>query len=151
MKKLKKSDLIISLICYIVFELCIIALTVICFMTCWPVGIATILLGTFIALFIVSTIQEMNGKKPIIKQQKIDTSNAKIPLKRNGLSSFWKAVGILAIVDELSELDEPIPQKKSSILNITDYDNCSLHSEEGHETEDGYCMECDMAVEDMLE
>lgn len=66
-------------------------------------------------------------------------------------AAFWDFVGAVGVIGELSEMNDPPPKKRSSVLNSTDYDYGSLHSEEGHETEDGYCMECDMAVEDMLE
>lgn len=148
---MKKQDLIISLCGYIMLEICDIVLTIICFMSAWPIGIFTLLFGGFIAILIISTIQQMNGKKPIIRQEKIDTSNAKIPLKKNGVNSFWKMVGVLSVFDELSELDEPPPLKKQSVLDSTCYDDEHLHTDEGHDTEDGYCMECDIAVEDVLE
>ena len=63
-------------------------------------------------------------------------------------AEFWDAVGALAMVNEFSK--KP-PLKKKSVLNSTYYDHEHLHTEEGHETEDGYCMECDIAVEDILE
>ncbi len=63
-------------------------------------------------------------------------------------AEFWNAVGTLAMINELSE--KP-PLKKKSVLNSTYYDHEHLHTEEGHETEDGYCMECDIAVEDIQE
>lgn len=148
---MKKRDLIISLCGYIMLEICDIALTIICFMSAWPLGIFTLLFGGFIVILIISTIQQMNGKKPIIRQEKIDTSNAKIPLKENSINSFWKTVGVLSVLDELSELDEPPSLKKQSVLDSTCYDDEHLHTDEGHDTEDGYCMECDIAVEDVLE
>lgn len=148
---MKKSDLIIALCCYIMLCICDIALTAICFMTVWPIGIFTILFGGFIVVLIISTIQQMCGKKPIIKQEKENSKPYQFPAKKNGVNSFWKAVGILTVIDEISELNETPPIKKKSILNSTYYDNEHLHTEEGHETEDGYCMECDIAVEDILE
>lgn len=63
-------------------------------------------------------------------------------------ADFWNAVGELAIISELSERP---PIQKKSILNSTDYDHEHLHTEEGHETEDGYCMECDLPIGDILE
>lgn len=63
-------------------------------------------------------------------------------------ADFWNAIGNLAAISELSQ--KP-PLKKKSVLNSTYYDHEHLHTEEGHETEDGYCMECDMPVEDILE
>jgi len=66
-------------------------------------------------------------------------------------NAFWDFVGAIGVIGELSEMNDPPPQKRNSVLNSTDYDHGSLHSEEGHETEDGYCMECDMNVEDILE
>ena len=63
-------------------------------------------------------------------------------------ADFWKAVGELALISELSE--KP-PIRKKSVLNSTDFDHEHLHTEEGHDTEDGYCMECDLQVEDILE
>lgn len=72
---------------------------------------------------------------------------AKIALKARK-ADFWKAVGELALISELSE--KP-PIRKKSILNSTDFDHEHLHTEEGHDTEDGYCMECDLQVEDILE
>lgn len=66
-------------------------------------------------------------------------------------SAFWDAVGTIAVLGELSELNEKPPLRKDSILNSTHYDHEHLHTEEGHDTEDGYCMECDIAVEDVLE
>lgn len=66
-------------------------------------------------------------------------------------NAFWDFVGAIGVIGELSEMDNSPPQKRKSILNSTDYDHGSLHSEEGHETEDGYCIECDINVEDMLE
>ena len=148
---MKKSDFILNLFAWILLEIAVIALTVVCFATCWPVGFATIAIGVFIGLFIVSTIQQYKGKKPIFKQEKVNVDTYKVPIKKGGLSSFWKAVGILSVIDEMTELDEPPPLKKSSVLNSTHYDKEHLHTEEGHETEDGYCMECDIAVEDILE
>ena len=148
---MKKRDLILSLCGYIMLGLCDLFLTIMCFVLAWPLGIFTLLFGGFIAVLIISTIQQMKGKKPIIRQEKFDTSNAKIEIRNNGMNSFWKTVGILAILDEMSELDDKPPIKKQSILNSTCYDDEHLHTEEGHETEDGYCMECDIAVEDVLE
>jgi len=66
-------------------------------------------------------------------------------------NAFWDFVGAIGVIGELSELNEKPPIKKQSILNSTCYDGEHLHTEEGHETEDGYCMECDIAVEDILE
>lgn len=63
-------------------------------------------------------------------------------------AEFWDAVGTLAMISEFSK--KP-PLKKKSVLNSTFYDHEHLHTEEGHETEDGYCMECDIAVEDIQE
>lgn len=63
-------------------------------------------------------------------------------------ADFWKAVGELALISELSE--KP-PIRKKSVLNSIDFDHEHLHTEEGHDTEDGYCMECDLQVEDILE
>lgn len=63
-------------------------------------------------------------------------------------AEFWDAVGALAMISEFSE--KP-PLKKKSMLNSTYYDHEHLHTEEGHDVEDGYCMECDIAVEDILE
>ena len=63
-------------------------------------------------------------------------------------AEFWDAVGTLAMIHEFSE--KP-PLKKKSVLNSTNYDHEHLHTEEGHETEDGYCMECDIAGEDIQE
>lgn len=148
---MKKRDLILSLCGYIMLGICDIFLTVICFLTAWPLGIFTLLFGCFIVVLIISTIQQMKGKKPIVLQEKIDTSNAKIPLKNNGTNSFWKAVGVLTVLDEMSELDEPPPIKRKSVLNSTYYDDEHLHTEEGHDTEDGYCIECDLQVEDIIE
>jgi len=51
----------------------------------------------------------------------------------------------------LQQTSEKPPLVKKGILNSTYYDNEHLHTEEGHETEDGYCMECDIAVEDIIE
>ena len=149
---MKKSDFVLTLVIWSILEIAVVASTVVCFMTCWPVGFATILLGGFIVVMIISTIQQMKGKKPIIKQEKTEFEPYSIPIKKNKQSSFWKAVGILAVLDEMSELDEPPPLKKKSVLNSTYYDNDEhLHTEEGHDSEDGYCMECDIAVEDILE
>lgn len=148
---MKKRDLILSLCAYIMLAICDLVLTVMGFMMAWPLGVFTLLFGGFIAVLIISTIQQMKGKKPIIRQEKFDTSNAKIEIRNNGMNSFGKTVGILAILDEMSELDDKPPIKKQSILNSTSYDDEHLHTEEGHETEDGYCMECDIAVEDILE
>lgn len=61
---------------------------------------------------------------------------------------FWEAVGALA---DISELSEKPPLKKKSVLNSTFYDHEHLHTEEGHDVEDGYCMECDVDVNDILE
>ena len=66
-------------------------------------------------------------------------------------NAFWDFVGAVGVIGELSELNDPPPMKKSSILNSTHYDHEHLHTEEGHETEDGYCMESDIAVEDIQE
>lgn len=148
---MKKGDLIISLCTYIVLEICVVALTVVCFLSCWPVGFLTIILGIFIAVLIVSTIQQLQGKKPIIKQEKTDLATYKLPSKSKGPGLFWKAIGLLAVMDEDRELNEPPPIMKKSVLNSTYYDHEHLHTEEGHETEDGYCMECDIAVEDIQE
>lgn len=148
---MKKSDLIISLCTYIVLELCVVVLTVICFLSCWPVGFLTIALGVFIAILIVSTIQQMKGKKPIIKQEKTNIGAYQMPVREKNPGLFWKAIGFLAVMDETRELNEPPPLKRKSVLNSTQFDNEHLHTEEGHETEDGYCMECDIAVEDILE
>lgn len=148
---MKKSNLILTIVAWVLLEFAIIALTVICFMTCWPIGIATIVVGGYIAIMIISTIQQYSGKKPIIKQDNVNVNAYKRPLKKSRLSSFWKAVGILSVIDEMTELDEPPPLKKSSVLNGTHYDKEHLHTEEGHETEDGYCMECDLAIEDIQE
>lgn len=68
--------------------------------------------------------------------------------RRARKAEFWNAVGTLAVLNELTEKPS---QKKKSVLNSTYYDHEHLHTEEGHETEDGYCMECDIAVEDILE
>lgn len=148
---MKKGDLIISLCAYIVLEICVVALTVVCFLSCWPVGFLTIILGLFIAVLIVSTIQQLQGKKPIIKQEKTDLGTYNLPSKSKGPGLFWKAIGLLAVMDEDRELNEPPPIMKKSVLNSTYYDHEHLHTEEGHETEDGYCMECDIAVEDIQE
>ena len=153
MKKseLKKTDLILALCCYIVFEICDIVLTIICFMTCWPVSVFTILFAGFIGVMIISTVQQLKGKNPIIKQVKTESSPHTIYPTKKRLSPFWKIIGVLSIMDEVRELNEPVPLKNKSILNSTCYDNEHLHTEEGHETENGYCMECDLAVEDILE
>lgn len=148
---LKKSDLIISLCTYIVLELCVIALTVICFLICWPVGFLTILLGAFIFILIISTVQQYKGKKPIIRQEKTDIGEYKMPISNKSPGLFWKAIGVLGVLGEEMELKEAPPLKKKSVLNSTYYDDEHLHTEESHETEDGYCMECDVAVEDILE
>ena len=66
-------------------------------------------------------------------------------------NAFWDFVGAVGVIGELSELNERPPLKKKSVLNSTYYDNEHLHTEEGHETGDGYCMECDLPVEDILE
>lgn len=66
-------------------------------------------------------------------------------------NAFWDVVGAIGIIGAMSELNEKPPLKKRSILNSTDYDHEHLHTEEGHETEDGYCMECDLPVDDILE
>lgn len=66
-------------------------------------------------------------------------------------NAFWDFVGAIGVIGELSELNERPPLKKKSVLNSTCYDNEHLHTEEGHDTEDGYCMECDLPVEDILE
>ena len=66
-------------------------------------------------------------------------------------NAFWDFVGAIGIIGELGELNEKPPIRKQSILNSTCYDGEHLHTEEGHDTEDGYCMECDMAVEDIQE
>ena len=63
-------------------------------------------------------------------------------------ADFWNAVGELALISEFSE---KTPIRKKSILNSTDFDNEHLHTEEGHDTEDGYCMECDLPIGDILE
>ena len=63
-------------------------------------------------------------------------------------ADFWNAVGELALISEL--LEKP-PVRKKSILNSTDFDYEYLHTEEGHETEDGYCMECDLPIGDIIE
>lgn len=63
-------------------------------------------------------------------------------------AEFWDAVGTLAVINELTE--KP-PMQKKSVLNSTYYDNEYLHTEEGHDVEDGYCMECDMDINDILE
>jgi len=153
MKKseLSKGSLILSLCCYVVLELCCIALTVVCFMMCWQLGLFAILFDGFIAVMIISTIQQMKGKKPIIKQEKTEFEPYSLPTKKSKLNSFWKAVGILTVLDELNERSEPPPPKKKSVLDSTFYDNDYLHTEEGHDVEDGYCMECDSAVEDIVE
>lgn len=39
---MKKSDFILNLFAWILLEIAVIALTVVCFATCWPVGFATI-------------------------------------------------------------------------------------------------------------
>ena len=148
---MKKRDLILSLCGYIMLGICDIVLTIMCFMSAWSLGIFTLLFGGFIAILIISTIQQIKGKKPIIRQKKTDTSNAKILLRNKGINSFWKTVGILAVLDEMSDLDEQPPLKRKSILDSTCYDNEHLHTQEGHDTEDGYCMECDIAVEDIIE
>lgn len=149
-KELSKGDLILSLCCYLVLELCCIALTIVCFMMWWQLGLFVILFDGFIAVMIISTIQQLKGNKPIIKQEKTEFEPYTLPTKRNKLSSFWKAVGILTVLDEMSELNEA-PLKEKSVLNSTFYDDEHLHTDEGHETEDGYCMECDIAVEDIQE
>ena len=64
---------------------------------------------------------------------------------------FWDVIGAFTVIDELQQTSEKPPLVKKSILNSTCYDNDHLHTEEGHETENGYCMECDLPVEDILE
>ena len=64
---------------------------------------------------------------------------------------FAKMVGILGVLGEANERREVPPLKKKSVLDSTYYDHEHLHTEEGHETEDGYCMECDISVEDIIE
>ena len=66
-------------------------------------------------------------------------------------NAFWDFVGAIGIIGEMTEMNEKPPLKKKSVLNSTYYDNEYLHTEEGHETEDGYCMECDLPIEDILE
>lgn len=66
-------------------------------------------------------------------------------------NAFWNFVGAIGVIGEMSELNESPPLEKKSVLNSTCYDNEHLHTEEGHDTEDGYCMECDLPVEDILE
>lgn len=148
---MKKSDLIISLCTYIALELCVVVLTAICFLSCWPVGFLTIVLGVFIAILIISTVQQIQGNKPIIKQEKTKIEPYSIPIAKRGPGLFWKAIGFLGVWGEESELKHAPPLKKKSMLNSTCYDGEHLHTEEGHEVEDGYCMECDIAVEDILE
>ena len=148
---MKKSDLIIALCVYIVFEICVIALTVLCFLTCWPVGFLTIILGVFIAIMVISTIQQLQGKKPIIRQRKTEFEPYSIQTTPKGPGLFWKIIGVIGVLGEESEIRETPPLEKKSVLNSTYYDGEHLHSEDGHETEDGYCMECDIAVEDILE
>ena len=150
-KELSKGDLILSLCCYVIFELCCIALTIVCFMMCWQLGLFTFLFDGFMAVMIVSTIQQLKGKKPIIKQEKTESLPYNPTPKTNKLNSFWKTIGVLTVLDELNETSEPPPIKKKSVLDSTFYDDDYLHTDEEHETEDGYCMECDIAVEDILE
>lgn len=68
--------------------------------------------------------------------------------RRARKTEFWNAVGALAVLNELTEKAQ---LKRKSVLNSTYYGHEHLHTEEGHETEDGYCMECDIAIEDILE
>lgn len=79
-----------------------------------------------------------------------EMENARLSRKARK-AAFWDFVGAVDVIGELSELNEKPPIKKQSILNSTCYDGEHLHTEEGHEAEDGYCMECDIAVEDVLE
>lgn len=139
-KELSKGSLIASLCCYVVLELCCIALTVICFMMCWQLGLFVVLFDCFIGVMIISTIQQMQGKKPIIKQEKTESKTYVLPKKENKLSFFWKVAGVLTVLDELNKTNEAPPLKKKSVLNSTYHDKEPFHTEEGHETEDGYCM-----------
>ena len=66
-------------------------------------------------------------------------------------NEFWDFVGAIGVIGELSEPNEKPPINKQSILNNPLYDDEYFHTEEDHDTEDGYCMECDIAVEDILE
>lgn len=79
-----------------------------------------------------------------------EMENARLARKARK-AAFWDFVGAVGVIGELSELNEKPPLKKKSVLNSTCYDGEHLHTEEGHETEDGYCIECDLNVEDILE
>lgn len=147
----KKSDLIVSLCAYIILELCVIALTLVCFFTCWPVVFLTIILGIYVAILIISTVQQLKGKKPIIRQEKTDLGAYRMSVSDSSSGFFAKMVGILGVLGEANERREVPPLKKKSVLDSTYYDHEHLHTEEGHETEDGYCMECDISVEDIIE
>ena len=114
-----------------------------------PVGIIGVIVSVFFGIVVASIIQSLKGKRknapPLPTYEEMQ--EARYERKRRK-AEFWDAVGTLAVISELSE--KP-PIKKKSVLNSTFYDHEHLHTEEGHDVEDGYCMECDMDVNDILE
>lgn len=87
-------------------------------------------------------------RKNALPQLNYDEIQALRYERKRRKAEFWEAVGTMAVINELAEKPHI---KKKSVLNSTYYDNEYLHTEEGHEIENGYCMECDIDVNDIIE
>ncbi len=145
-----------------------------------PVGIIGLAATTLYTLVLISIRQSLAGKKPILnlfregaktckkcghtytrkllycpecakrKKKELPTypemREAAVARKQRK-AAFWNAVGTLMVVDELTE---PKPKKKDVWTRMETEGEWIDHNSEGHDLEDGYCIDCDSNIEDMF-
>ena len=146
----------------------------------FPVGFIALAATTLYTLVLISIRQSLTGKKPIFnlfregnktckkcghtytrkllycpecakkKKKELPTypeiRQAAITRKQRK-DEFWTAVGILMAVDEFTQ---PKPKKMDVWTKMETEGEWTDHNSEGHDLEDGYCIDCDSDIEDML-
>ncbi len=145
-----------------------------------PVGIIGIAATTLYTLVVISIRQSIKGKKPILnlfrEGEKIckkcghtyskkyygcpkcaSKKKPELPTlqemqqaaynRRQRKNEFWNAVGTMMFIDEMTETK---PKKKDVWTKMESEGEWIDHQSEGHDLEDGYCIDCDSNIEDMM-
>ncbi len=145
-----------------------------------PIGIIGLGLTTLYTLVVISIRQSIKGKKPIFNLFREGESKCKkcgyiysnkfyncpkcakkekseLPTyqemkqaaynRRQRKNEFWNAVGTMMFIDEVTATK----QKKKDVWTKMETEGEWIdHQSEGHDLEDGYCIDCDSNIEDMF-
>lgn len=165
---------------FLIFDVMFALCTLIALAIFPPVGIIGIFVTTLYTLVVISIRQSIKGKKPIFnlfregekvckkcgkpfsrkfiscpncaKKEKVELPSyeemrqAAIARKQRK-DEFWTAVGTMMVIDEITSTK---PAKKDVWTKMESEGEWIDHLSEGHDLEDGYCIDCDSNIEDII-